>query len=52
MYMCLSMTAITFEGLKIRARNFGNSFNVIQRYAIGNIIKICSSAKFGISKHC
>jgi hypothetical protein len=50
MYMCLSVTAIAYEELKIRARNFGNSFRVILRFAIANIIKIFSSAKFGIFK--
>lgn len=45
------MTAITYEELKIRVRNFGNSFRVILRFAIANIIKIFSSAKFGIYKH-
>jgi len=45
------MTAMTYEELKIRARNFGNSFSVILRFAIANTIKIFSSAKFGIFKH-
>jgi hypothetical protein len=42
----LSVTAITYDELKIRAGNFGNSCRVILRFDLANIMKIFSSAKF------